>query len=80
MLAILDFGYGFKSAPQHLPDQLQQDVTFCYYLYQPATVVPKAAEQNFMPDEPKELHFKWWGQIDSETGARIYKLVDVKQL
>lgn len=77
MLALLDFGYGFKSAPQHLPDQLQQDVAFTYYLFKPTAITPKGSELE-IPDEPKELRFKWYGQIDSETGARIYKQEDVK--
>jgi len=79
MLAILDFGYGFKSAPQHLPEQLHKETGFSYYLFKPSVVTPKGSELE-LPDTPKELQFKWYGQTDDVTGARIYKLADVVKL
>lgn len=87
MLAILDFGCGFKSAPLHLPEELHRERTFTYYLFKPATTVAKASDVAYAPDIPKELCFEWYGKYDyiaigeNETvKARVYNLADVKKL
>ena len=79
MLAILDFGHGFTSRPQHLPEQLRRESSFTFYLHKPVEVcdVAKKAEFNHIPTE---LHFEWRGERDIESNARVYRLSDVIKL
>lgn len=76
MLVILDYGCGFRTEAQQLPEQLLGESRFSYYLYQRPDF-NKGDEMKRPDAKLTELHFEWYGQVEAATGARVYKLVDV---
>ena len=76
MLAILNFGVGFQSAPMPLPTELYNKTELRYNVFNRQVTSTKADLQHAVPDY-FELVFSWNGQKDNATGARVYKLVDV---